>query len=113
MTRLLKLSAVLAIAVGSMMPTVETADAQRWNSVGRCYDSVEGVGTGRGVLGLGTARARSAARADWQARAASLYGPAYARISMARSVQWDCKRNAVLLAKCVVIAKPCGARIRG
>ncbi len=107
------MAAAFAIAGGIAALPATTASAQSWNAVGRCYPSVEGVGTGRGVLGLGTTRARTAARADWQARAESLYGPAYGRLSQARSVQIDCKKNAVLLAKCVVTAKPCGARIRG
>lgn len=108
-----KLVALVAVATATWMAVATSTQAQSWNTVGRCYQQIEGVGTGRGVFGLGTAKARTAARIDWQQRAEGRYGPAYARLSLASGVRWDCKKNAVLLAKCVVTAKPCGARIRG
>lgn len=89
------------------------ADARRWDPVEKCYPPVEGSGTGHGVFGRGSARARSEARADWEDRASSKYGRAYGRLHYAQDVQWDCKKGAVLTAKCVVTAKPCGARLRG
>lgn len=104
---------LVAVATSTWMAVATTTQAQSWNTVGRCYQPIEGVGTGRGAFGLGTAKARTAARIDWQQRAEGRYGPAYARLSLASGVRWDCKKNAALLAKCVVIAKPCGARIRG
>lgn len=109
----LKLGLAVAVAVTAYAAGNSTADAQRWNSIGRCESNVEGTGTGTGVMGRGTARARAAARADWEANAASAYGPAYARLSYARNVRWDCTRRAVLRAKCVVTASPCGRRIHG
>lgn len=90
-----------------------TADAKRWDPVGHCYPAIEGSGTGHGVFGRGSARARHVARNDWEDRVASKYGRAYARLYLAQDVEWDCKKGAVLTAKCVVTAKPCGARMRG
>ncbi|PPC98609.1 MAG: hypothetical protein CTY31_12675 [Hyphomicrobium sp.] len=93
--------------------SAETSDAQRWNTRDRCYPAVEGIGRATGAFGLGTSRARAAARADWENAAARSYGPSASRLRFAQNIQWDCKRLAVLRAKCVVVAKPCGARIRG
>lgn len=105
-------AAVLGIAA-SIAGDSTTAKAERWDTVGRCLETVEGIGTGRGVFGRGSARARVAARRDWENAAAEAYGPGFARFSRAVDVRWDCKQRAVLLAKCVVTAKPCGARTRG
>ncbi len=109
----LKLAAVLAaVAITGGIGTTKS-EAQRWDPYDRCHETVEGVGTGTGVFGRGSARARVAARANWEASVASLYGTRYSRLSNARSIRWDCTRRAVLLAKCVVTARPCGARLRG
>ncbi len=89
------------------------AAARRWNPIGECKDAVEGAATSTGILGLGSAKARVAAQSNWEINVEDKYGPGYANFSAARDVQWDCKKGAVLLAKCVVVAKPCAARLRG
>ncbi len=89
------------------------AESRRWNPVGKCQDAVEGAATSQGILGLGSARARAAAQSNWEINVEDKYGPEFADFRYARNVQWDCKKGAVLLAKCVVVAKPCGARLRG
>lgn len=102
----------MAIALAaSLTPT--PVDAQRWRSIASCEDPVEGVATGQGIFGRGTIRARAAARADWEDQVARQYGPSFARFRYARDVQWDCKRGAVIRAKCVVVARPCSRRIHG
>jgi hypothetical protein len=91
----------------------ENSFPSHWHSVGTCYPAIAGAATSEGILGLGSARARVVATEDWEAQASERYGAQYGRLSTARKVQWDCKKGAVLLAKCVVTAEPCGARIRG
>lgn len=108
------LLAAAGIASAGLFVVASDANAQRrWNTIERCEDPVEGAATSRGILGQGTARARRAARSNWEINVEDKYGPAYANFSYARNVQWDCKRGAVILAKCVVVAKPCRARMRG
>lgn len=90
------------------------ADARRkWKTIDQCQPAVEGAATSRGILGQGTEKARRAAQSNWEINVEDTYGPAYANFDYARDVQWDCKKGAVLLAKCVVVAKPCRARLRG
>ncbi|MFN0219193.1 MAG: hypothetical protein ACKVP4_10300 [Hyphomicrobium sp.] len=111
-----KLSMTLALALAAavtLSAASDVAQAKRWNEYDGCYDPIEGIGRGTGVFGRGTQRARYAARRDWERNASGRYGPAYSNLSRAYDVQWDCKKNAVLVAKCVVIAKPCRARMRG
>lgn len=72
-----------------------------------CQERMEGRATGQGLFGVGTANARYFAIADWESRVADRWGPRYANFSNARSVSWDCKKNAILKAKCVVTARPC------
>lgn len=108
----------LCLVAGAAFTFLMTAaptpvDAQRWRSIGRCEEPVEGIATGQGIFGRGTIRARAAARSDWEDQVARQYGPAYARFRYARDVQWDCKRGAVIRAKCVVVARPCRRRIHG
>jgi hypothetical protein len=93
--------------------TLTHVEARRWNTIGECKDAVEGAATSTGILGLGSAKARVAAQSNWEINVEDKYGPAFANFGNARSVQWDCKKGAVLLAKCVVVAKPCGSRLRG
>lgn len=103
-----------AASVMMLLAGVATADARRhWNPVGACKDPVEGAATSTGILGLGSAKARVAAQSNWEMNVEEKYGPGFANFGYARDVQWDCKKGAVLLAKCVVVAKPCGARLRG
>jgi hypothetical protein len=106
--------AIAAVAVMALAG-VGAAEARRsyWNPVGSCQPAVEGVATGTGILGLGSAKARIAAQSNWEFAAEDKYGPGFSNFNYARDVQWDCKKGAILLAKCVVTAKPCGARLRG
>ena len=105
-------ASVAALTIAAVM-MARQADAQRWNPIGKCQDAVEGAATSQGILGLGSARAREAAQSNWEINVEDKYGPEFADFRNARAVQWDCKKGAVLLAKCVVVAKPCGARLRG
>ncbi|HVZ03272.1 hypothetical protein [Hyphomicrobium sp.] len=77
------------------------------NALPRCRAAVEGVATATGILGTGSEKARIAARQHWKATVRHLYGPRYANFWTARDKQWDCKKGAILLAKCVVVARPC------
>lgn len=72
-----------------------------------CVGTVEGQASSTGILGLGTARAQDAAIEDWIIRTNAAYGERYSNYSKAQVVRWDCKKNALVLAKCVVTAKPC------
>jgi hypothetical protein len=92
------------IAAAGAMAVGFAVDA---NAAPRCHAAVEGAATANGILGSGSAKARVAARANWRATARSLYGPRYASFWNAQGRQWDCKKGAILLAKCVVVAKPC------
>jgi hypothetical protein len=105
----------LAAAAVAVVAGAGTADAHRkyWNPRGTCQPAIEGAATSTGILGLGSAKARVAAQSNWEMNAEDKYGPGFANFSYARDVQWDCKKGAILLAKCVVVAKPCGARLRG
>lgn len=103
----------LGFATALVAAAANTANAHKWRSIGECYGTVEGLASSTGILGLGTARAREAARSDWETKVANKYGPTFANLDRARRVQWDCKKNALVLAKCVVIADPCASRISG
>jgi hypothetical protein len=72
-----------------------------------CKGRIDGVATGQGVFGLGSARARQAAISDWEQKATSLFGAGYGSFSRARGVRWDCSKLAIIRAKCVVTAMPC------
>jgi hypothetical protein len=72
-----------------------------------CQARVEGRATGQGLFGAGSAAARSAAQTDWEAKTAAKYGQAFASLGRASLVRWDCSKNAILKAKCVVTARPC------
>lgn len=112
--RLFQKLVLVLIAALALAAQGGSAEAKKkWNTVGQCYPAIDGIGTGKGMFGRGTARARIEARSNWEAAAASKYGLASARFYMARDVTWDCKKLAILTAKCVVTAKPCEARLRG
>lgn len=102
-------AAALLLAIGAGTASA----AKKWREIEGCYPAVEGSATATGVFGQGSAKARVSARLDWERNAANKYGPEFASLGLARKVQWDCKKGAVLRAKCVVTAQPCGARIRG
>jgi hypothetical protein len=73
----------------------------------KCYPVLEGRATGQGIFGKGTAEARAAARYDWESKSTAKYGDAYGNFDKARGAHWDCKKGAILKAKCVVTARPC------
>ncbi len=81
------------------------AEAARYNPY--CHTRMEGRATGQGLFGVGTQNARAFAVADWESKVADRWGPRYASFRYARGVQWDCKKGAILQAKCVVTAMPC------
>jgi hypothetical protein len=97
-----KLAAIVAAA--AVAATLGVADAA---AAPRCRAPIEGTATATGILGAGSAKARVEARYNWEATARNLYGPRYASFWSARDKQWDCKKGAILLAKCVIVAKPC------
>jgi hypothetical protein len=74
---------------------------------GTCKPPMRGSATGQGLFGKGTAEARRLARYDWESRASIVYGDAYGNFDKSRRVSWDCKKGAILKAKCTVIARPC------
>ncbi len=76
-------------------------------SNGQCKPRLEGIATGQGVFGLGSARARAAAIADFQSKATTLYGASFGSFNRARGASWDCSKLAIIRAKCVVTASPC------
>jgi hypothetical protein len=97
-------SSAAVLAAAAIAAGFGAADA---TAAPRCRAPTEGAATATGILGAGSAKARVEARLNWQATAASLYGRRYASFWNAQNVQWDCKKGAILLAKCVVVAKPC------
>jgi hypothetical protein len=102
MHRANKFAAVFAGVVAVSLGLATDASA-----VPRCRAPVEGFATATGILGAGSAKARVEAHHNWQAAVANLYGRRYADFWNAQNVEWDCKKGAILLAKCVVVAKPC------
>lgn len=115
MSVLLKKRVVLGAGAIALLCGIGAAEArrERWDPIGACQPAIEGVATSTGILGLGSAKARVAAQSNWEFNAEEKYGPGFANFGNARRVQWDCKKGAILLAKCVVTAQPCGARLRG
>ncbi len=102
-------AAVLVVAAG-----VSTADAHKRkhshshsHSHTKCYPTMEGRATGQGLFGKGTAQARAAARVDWESQATNRYGYQYGNFDKSWGARWDCKKGAILKAKCVVTARPC------
>ena len=98
-----KLAAVVA-AAATIAIGFGSVDA---NAAPRCRAAIEGAATATGILGSGSAKARVEARANWQATARSLYGPRYASFWSAPEQAVGLQKGAILLAKCVVVAKPC------
>jgi hypothetical protein len=109
----MKIAAIILIGIG-LFASIGNAEARsRWNPIGRCHEPLEGAAIGKGILGLGSERAREAAQGNWEALADERYGRAFANLSRARDVRWDCAKGAIVTAKCVVTARPCAARISG
>lgn len=96
-----KLTVVFLATVAAGLGTVEAS------ALPRCQAPVEGFATATGILGAGSEKARIEARHNWRATVARLYGPRYSDFRNAQGRQWDCKKGAILLAKCVVVARPC------
>jgi hypothetical protein len=72
-----------------------------------CKPRIDAIGTGQGLFGEGTQNARAAAVTNFESKASSRFGYRYGSFANARGVRWDCKKNAILQAKCVVTASPC------
>ena len=108
---IIKIGAAFLVGL-TLVGSATTADA-RWNRRGQCRPALEGAATGKGVFGLGSERARDAAVGNWEEAAESRYGRAFSNFERAAGVRWDCAKNALITAKCVVIARPCAARISG
>lgn len=99
--------ALAAIAAGAATVVfVDNAEARK-SRAPYCHGRMEGRATGQGLFGLGTANARSSAVSDWAERVNARWGIYYANFDNARGVRWDCKKGAILQAKCVVTAIPC------
>lgn len=96
---------VAALAVAAAIPAEAAKKKKRPPPF--CMPAIQASATGTGILGAGSAAARKSARWNFQSIAADRYGPRYANFNNARNVRWDCKKNAILLAKCVVTARPC------
>jgi hypothetical protein len=103
----------VAIIIGlGMVAQVTDADA-RWNKRGVCKPATEGIATGKGLFGKGSERAREAAIYNWEESVENRFGRAFSNLDRAAVVRCDCAKNAVITAKCVVIARPCASRISG
>ncbi|ADJ24075.1 hypothetical protein Hden_2277 [Hyphomicrobium denitrificans ATCC 51888] len=103
----------VALLIGLGMAAQTTSADARWNQRGVCKPVFEGVATGKGLFGEGSARARQAAVDNWEAAVEHQYGRAFANFDRAANVRWDCAKNALITAKCVVLARPCASRISG
>ena len=105
----------LAIAAAAIALTAGVTDASAHKrkrahvhaAAAKCYPVMEGRATGQGLFGKGTAEAKSAARFDWESKATDKYGFEYGNFDKAKNARWDCKKGAILKAKCVVTARPC------
>lgn len=102
----------MAVAAGACALTagIATAEARyghHHHDGSKCYPVMEGRATGQGLFGKGTAEARAAARYNWESKASAKYGDAYGNFDKSRNQHWDCKKGAILKAKCVVTARPC------
>ena len=112
MVRMTKIATLAAVVAVTMTAGVTVADAHKRkhkhsHSVSKCYPTLEGRATGQGLFGKGTAEARAGARVDWESKSTNRYGYEYGNFDKAVNVRWDCKKGAILKAKCVVLARPC------
>ncbi|MEQ1713956.1 MAG: hypothetical protein ABL908_21525 [Hyphomicrobium sp.] len=101
-----KLAAAAAVAAGVTIATGLVLATSGDASAASCRPAISGSGTGQGILGKGTQRARAAATSEWEAKAKSRHGWKFGKLGKASDVNWDCK-SLPLKAKCVVTAKPC------
>lgn len=102
LAKFLTLAAVGALALSAGM-TVSAPDAE----AAVCKAPLRGTATGQGLFGKGTAEARRLARYEWESRASIIYGDSFGNFAKARRVSWDCKKGAILQARCTVVARPC------
>ena len=72
-----------------------------------CLARVAGEGTGMGVGGVGTTKAKEDALANWSRNVRATYGTRFANQASARGVRYDCRSGFVLEVKCAVSAVPC------
>ena len=96
--------AASAVTAAAMASGFGATDA---SALPRCRAPVEGSASATGILGAGSEKARVAAQENWKYTVRQLYGRRYADFYNAQGRQWDCKKGAILLAKCVVVARPC------
>lgn len=100
--KMIALAAVAAAFAGTSLIAAGGAEAAIV-----CKGRMDGQGTGLGLLGQGSALARSNALADWGNKVRARHGAKFANTATARSVTYDCRPGAILEAKCVVAAVPC------
>ncbi len=109
----IRMPLVLILTAFSVVAVAATADAHKrgyrhsHSRDASCHGSVEGRATGQGLFGMGTANARSAAVSNWAEKVNARWGIYYANFDNARGVRWNCKKGAILQARCVVVAMPC------
>jgi len=96
--------AALAVMAATMASGFGATDA---SALPRCRPPVEGLASATGILGAGSEKARIQARENWRITVRRLYGPRYSDFYNAQNKQWDCKKGAILLATCVVVARTC------
>ncbi|NOT69752.1 MAG: hypothetical protein HOP09_00300 [Hyphomicrobium sp.] len=99
--------AALTVTAGLTAATPDAEAARRHAHASTCKAPLRGSATGQGLFGKGTAQARAAARYDWESKASVAYGDAYGNFDKSRGKSFDCKRGAVLKAKCTVVSRPC------
>lgn len=93
--------AALALGLAATMAFAPVSEAAS------CRSRTDGMATGQGLFGLGTAYARSRAVEQWAEKVQARWGINYANFNNARGVSWNCKPNAILQARCTVSARPC------
>lgn len=93
----------LAMSATALLVTAPAADARRRI----CKAPMDASATATGLLGAGTKEARRIARYNFESAATDRYGYQYGNLDKARNVRWDCKKGAILQAKCIVTARPC------
>ena len=96
-------AAAMALLAGTAVLSSSAAEAAI-----QCRGRAAGEGTGMGIAGQGSAAARANAMDDWSRKVVARYGAAFGNASLARGVRYDCRQGAILQAKCVVSAVPCG-----
>ena len=92
---------VAAAALAAVLATAAPAEAAV------CRARMSGEGTGMGVAGQGTTKARAAALSNWARNVEIKHGKRFADSAKAQSVRYDCRQGAILEAKCVATAVPC------